>query len=198
MIDIFHLQPGDKVRLRNGDIETVTRNDKDAVPILLSNGKFYFPGGEYNSNLPSHRLDIVEILAQPETTYGPGMFSLTFSIVTTPDKGVTAIVYGDKRFTPADAWPDAINDRNPTRADGDEACCVLRLDTDGDWMTCEWDSVDVFQCNVIGWARTPKWTPQRLDKKSLTLRDLRYALRDGDRPDEDTLRSAIELLEAQE
>lgn len=47
-----------------------------------------------------------------------------------------------------------------------------------------------------GWAKTSDWKPRPIDKKTLTLRDLREAMRAGENPDHDTLQSAIELLEA--
>jgi hypothetical protein len=120
---------------------------------------------------------------------------IPFNLVTSPGKGVTEITYDGRRFTPADAWPEPITDRNPTQEDADENDCVQRLDVDGDWMTFEWTSIDVKRSNTVGWARTAKWQPKPLDKKTLTIRDLKAALRDGSEPDDDTIQSAIELLE---
>jgi hypothetical protein len=61
-------------------------------------------------------------------------------------------------------------------------------------MCRDWDCVkDYREC---GRARTSDWKPCPIDKKTLTIRDLKEVMRDGKNPDHDTLQSAIKLLEA--
>lgn len=117
---------------------------------------------------------------------------LTFTVSPITNE-VVAITCNGKRFTPADSWPEPITDRSPTLEDANEVGDVQVLDSDGDWMRCPWDDISK---PSLGWARTSDWKPRPIDKKTLTLRDLREALRDGESPDHDTLQSAIELLEA--
>jgi hypothetical protein len=107
---------------------------------------------------------------------------------------VVAITCNNKRFTPADSWPEPITNRQPTKEDADGNGLIQVLDSDGDWMRRNWHCfIDYREC---GWARTSDWDLAQLTKKTLTIRDLKEAMRDGEKPDHDTLKSVIELLEA--
>ena len=246
-LDCTNLKPGDKVRLRNGIIDTVMRNDHDCVPIRLEGcAACHYPDGRWHEG-KIHDLDIVEILTNPQpemdtTTFPfswryrlgtlelsdftwreparitvngkqyvpanpspepimdrspslsyplPHQPTLTVSAITNE---VVAITYNGKRFTPADSWPEPITDRGPTLEDADSNGHVQRLDSDGDWMRQDWREVENFP--YCGWARTSDWKPTPLDKKALTLRDLKESLATGNDPEPDTIQSAIELLEA--
>jgi hypothetical protein len=57
-----HLQPGDRVRLRNGDIQAVKENDGSGIPICLDNDDWYYGGGTRRSDGTERPLDIIEIL----------------------------------------------------------------------------------------------------------------------------------------
>lgn len=70
---------------------------------------------------------------------------------------IKAMTIGDQHFTPADAWPDPITDRSPTKEDADPDGNVQRLDSDGDWMRVDWDCSGLCE---YGWARTSDWKPK--------------------------------------
>jgi hypothetical protein len=173
-IDCTNLKPGDKVRLRNGSIDTVAENDGLNVPIRLEKHIAWYPpngihqGGaseydiveiltnpkpEMNTTAPQKvygsvsidyqnlgnptkitingieyvRLDIVS----PEVHYRSGSFAVVKSA---EDETVRAIWHENKRFTPADSWPEPITDRQPTKEDANEDGDVQFLDSDGDWI----------------------------------------------------------------
>jgi hypothetical protein len=111
---------------------------------------------------------------------------------------VVAIICNGKRFTPADSWPEPITDRDPTEEDVDKKGEVQILNSSGDWKRYTWNGAGQhFHSRFnLGWARTSDWKPRPIDKKTLTIYDLKKAMRDGEDPDHDTLQSAIELLEA--
>lgn len=249
-LDCTNLKPGDKVRLRNGEIDIVTENDGLNVPIRLKKHNcWHHLNGRYRYDLKSED-DIVEILTNPEpemdTTslpsiiksgivfckvYSNGTLDLkdytfrdpakitingkeyvpardpnlchplphkhTYTVSATTNE-VVAITCDGKRFTPADSWPEPITNRAPTEEDGDKYGEVQVLDKDGNWKRYCWDEAALNR-NVHlspNWAKTSDWKPRPIDKKTLTLRDLREAMRAGESPDHDTLQSAIELLEA--
>ena len=255
-LDCTNLKPGDKVRLRNGIIDTVMRNDHDCVPIRLEGcAACHYPDGRWHEG-KIHDLDIVEILTNPQpemdttTPTTLGSYSQLSRILIHPDRSafidhqglgyikkitingkqyvpanpspepimdrspslsyplphqptltvsaitneVVAITCNGKRFTPADSWPEPITDRGPTLEDADSNGHVQRLDEDGDWMRHDWDFVKANP--ERGWAHTSDWRPTPLDKKALTLRDLKESLATGNDPEPDTIQSAIELLEA--
>ena len=220
-LDCTNLKPGDKVRLRNGIIDTVMRNDHDCVPIQLEGcATCHYPDGRWHEG-EIHDLDIVEILANPRpemdtiTINGKQYIpanpspepimdrspSLSYPLLHKPSftvsaitNEVVAITYNGKLFTPADSWPEPITDRKPELRDADVDGKVMRLDSDGDWERCSWYSVR--KLPLEGWAKTSDWRPTPLDKKALTLRDLKESLAAGNDPEPDTIQSAIELLEA--
>jgi hypothetical protein len=207
--DYTNLKPGDEVRLRNGDIETVTS--------VINNAKgfrVYLTNREYSADLPGHYLessiDIVENLTNlepemPVTTPKDSSVQLLPVLIHSDESAtindlnlvsLTKITINGKRFTPADSWPEPITDRCPTSEDADENGQVMRLTNDGDWVRSGWDRIKHFPACSIFWARTSDWKPRPIDKKTLTIRDLKEAMRVGESPDRDTLQSAIELLEA--
>jgi hypothetical protein len=248
-LDCTNLKPGDKVRLRNGDIDIVQLNDHIKLQCRL---ECHYPNGQWLVNR-THEFDIVEILPKQradciliktETTYGtdqpipptlprlswgyrlgtlelsdftfrdpakitingkqyvpakdpnlchPLPYKCAYTVSATTNE-VVAITCDGKRFTPADSWPEPITDRLPTKEDANEDGDVQLLDGDGDWMRHQWD--DASKPDPVSWARTSDWKPRPIDKKTLTIRDLMEAVRDGKYPDHDTLQSAIELLEA--
>jgi hypothetical protein len=159
-------------RYRLGTLELSDFTFRDPAKITI-NGKQYVPARDPN-------------LCHPL----PHKHTYTVSPVTNE---VVAITYNGKRFTPADSWPELITDRQPTEEDGDGNGLIQMFDSDGDWMRYPWDHLPKTN---LGWAHTPNWKPRPIDKKTLTIRDLKEAMRDGENPDHDTLRSAIELLEA--
>jgi len=240
-IDCTNLKPGDKVRLRNNDIETVT-GIVGSNTIYLSNGQDCYGSGEYDVYEDCENdLDIVEILTNPEPEmdatgtkviswrYHLGTLELSdfpnldpariaingkeyvpadsvspevhyksgsFTAVKSTDNGeLLAVWHNEKRFTPADFWPEPITDRDPTEEDGDDSDLIQYLE-DGLWSTRAWVGGSYCLPAGAGWAHTPNWRPRPIDKKTLTIRDLKEAMRDGENPDRDTLQSAIELLEA--
>jgi hypothetical protein len=74
-IDCTSLKPGDKVRLRNGSIDTVAKNDADSILIRLKNeDDWHYPDGRHLCGIESE-FDIVEILTNPkpkmDTTTSP-------------------------------------------------------------------------------------------------------------------------------
>jgi hypothetical protein len=225
MINCTNLKPGDKVRLRNGVIATVERNDRnDRYPINLRSFTAYHRRNGRWLNYQTHPFDIVEILANPQPEMNTNTFpfswrdparitvngkqytpakdpSLSYPFphmptftVSAMTNEVVAIIYDGKRFTPADSWPEPITDRSPTLQDANKNGEVMRLEDDGDWMRFNWTSVN--SNPKRGWAKTSDWKPTPLDKKALTLRDLKEALAAGNDPEPDTIQSAIELLEA--
>ena len=152
-LDCTNLEPGDRVRLRNGDIETVQRNDHDTVPIKLEGRKgCHFPGGRWFGGKVND-FDIVEILAKTETTHGVNQLMDTTTFPFSWRYRLGTLELSDLTF------------RN------------------------------LAKITVNGEEYTPA-KPRPIDKKTLTLRDLREAMRAGESPDHDTLQSAIELLEA--
>ena len=188
------------MRLRNGSIDTVAENNGLNVPIRLRNFvAWHYPNGRLWWHGIETDSDIVEILtnSKPEmdTTTFPFSWGCHLGTLESSDftfRDPAKITINDKRFTPADSWPEPITDRLPTEEDANEDGDVQFLDSDGDWIRYPWNTPDI----DLGWARTSDWKPRPIDKKTLTIRDLKEAMRDGENPDHDTLRSAIELLEA--
>jgi hypothetical protein len=92
-LDCTNLKPGDKVRLRNGDIDVVQRNDHDSVPIKLG-GEIacHFPDGRWHKG-EVNDLDIVEILTNPEPemqiSHPRASCARLFPVVTHPDGSAT-------------------------------------------------------------------------------------------------------------
>jgi hypothetical protein len=125
---------------------------------------------------------------------GKQYYQHAYAVSTTTNE-VVAITYNNKRFTLADSWPEPITDRLPTKEDGDDNGLIQYLE-DGSWSTRVWVGGSYCLPAGAGWAHTPNWKPTPIDKKTLTIRDLKEAMRDGKYPDHDTLQSAIELLEA--
>jgi hypothetical protein len=216
-IDCTNLKPGDKVRLRNGEIDVVAVNDGLSLPIRLEKcSDWYYPNGR-RAYTSESEYDIVEILTNPKpeidtTTFPfswryhlgtyvppkdpnlcyPPLHKHTYTVSATTNE-VVAITCDGKRFTPADSWPEPITDRLPTEKDANGDGDVQFLDSNGDWLRYPWVSVSK---RGLGWLRTSDWKPCPIDKKTLTIRNLKEAMRYGENPDNDTLQSAIELLEA--
>ena len=237
--DCTNLKPGDKVRLRNGSIDTVAENDGLTLPIRLEkhSGWYCSNGKRWYRNETEY--DLAGILTNPEpemdTTTFPfswryrldtlELSDFTFRdpakiiingkqyvpakdsnlcyllphkktyITSATTNEVVAIICNGKRFTPADSWPEPITDRSPTKEDGDNNDLIQYLE-DGSWLTRAWVGGSYCLPTGTGWAHTPNWKPRPIDKKTLTIYDLKKAMRDGEDPDHDTLQSAIELLEA--
>jgi hypothetical protein len=120
-IDCTNLKPGDKVRLRNGDIDIVQRNDHDSVPIKLeSEASFHFPDGRWRQG-EVNDLDIVEILTNPEpemdTTTLPFSWRYRLGTLELSDftfRDPAKITINGKQYVPADRFgPTSIIQRFP-------------------------------------------------------------------------------------
>jgi hypothetical protein len=173
-LDITHLKPGDKVRLRNGDIKEVTENDSSDLPLCLQGGDWYYPGGNYYDNNKENELDIIEILPTPtpkrnlrdlwvktETAYGSNLINPIppISYIHHPTKRLNGIRYQGQLFTPADAWPEPIKDRAPTKEDADPNGEVQCFSEYGDWLRYSWNSARA-QDAGYGWSHTRDWKPK--------------------------------------
>jgi hypothetical protein len=258
-LDLSSLKPGDKVRLRNGEIRTVTKIDKsdEFLPIQLATGNgllhWYYADGKYYDDCDDPRdiEDIIEFGPEPEPMptpssvhnrvvtldhdfFGfehpdaincngkryvpadsPSLFTgAPFALITRPGEGIIGIRYGedDKLFTPADAWPEPIRDREPTEEDADPCGAVQWLVDEG-WILDDWN-IDRTECDGWhqGWQHTSLWKPKPKpaysreellellrDSKAAAAAmgtDLRECVINEEAPDVDLLNSIITHLEA--
>jgi hypothetical protein len=171
-LDLSTLKPGDKVRLRNGEIRTVLKVDKNDrfLPVQISNGRgavwYYQGGGYYEGEDCPDALDIVDIDPELEPMNESTPANLPFKVYSKAGEGVVMIEYEGKDFTPADAWPEPITDRKPTEEDADSHGDVQWLDCDGAlWVRYSW----LDENNFKGWARTSDWKPKPPSKKQQAL-----------------------------
>lgn len=257
-LDCTNLKPGDRVRLRNGEIRTVQENDGTSMPIFLGDSHGWnYANGSYTGDGEEDERDIIEILPpEPptdctsrdqamararqitenlrkhmESTPGTRVLSVThdlkgfehpdvidcngkryvpldsqsfsfgappFTIITHPEKGVVALRYDGIKYTPADAWPEPITDRAPTKDDADPDGNVQCLTGHGDWSRFPWDAA---ACRTAkGWARTSGWKPK--PTPAHTREEVLDILRDNAAAERsigaDLLASIIDHLEASE